>query len=260
MKSNTSKKHVRREIRAERRKERQLLKFHPEKVMDVMAMSVVHSMTRESQAAKEYKPLKALNPKQAQYLNIIKNNIITFATGPAGTGKTFVAAAYAAEQLKEGNIDKILITRPAVECGEKFGFLPGDLDEKFSPFLDPFEDVFTKRLGKSQYEYFLTHKRIEAKPLGFMRGDNFNNCIVILDEGQNTTVEQMRTFLTRIGRDCKVIIEGDLDQSDIRVLSGMQDAMRRLRDVDSVGKIEFEVDDIVRSGICRDIVLAYRNK
>lgn len=251
MKSTMHKKLQKRETRAERRKDRQRLNVDPRAFTnDEYYQPIAH-------AKQEVKPLRPLTDKQATYLQLIKNNAIVFATGCAGTGKTFVAASYAAEQLKDGNIERIIVTRPAVECGESFGFLPGELEEKYEPYVQPFRDVLDKRLGKSQVHYFMSHGRIVAKPLSFMRGSSFTDCLVIFDEAQNSTIEQMKMFLTRIGENCKFIIDGDLEQTDLRVTSGLQDAIYRLRSVANVGFVHFEDQDIVRSGMCRDIIRAY---
>jgi phosphate starvation-inducible PhoH-like protein len=210
------------------------------------------------QAKKEVKPLRALTEAQGHYLTSITNNIITFAIGPAGTGKTYISGGYASDQLKEGNVEQIIITRPGVEAGKDWGALPGELEDKFAPFFEPFMDVLNERLGKSQTEYYMKRGVIQAKPLEFMRGKTFKNAIVILDEAQNTTPEQMKLFLTRIGENCKVIIDGDIAQKDIRGKSGLEDAINRLKGIPSIRVVEFEVDDIVRSGIVRDIIEAYQ--
>lgn len=173
------------------------------------------------------------------------------------THNTFVAAAMAADMLREKKIDKIIITRPAVEAGESFGFLPGELEEKYAPYIDPFRDILNERLGKSQVEYLIKHKRIEAKPLAFMRGCTLKNCWAILDEAQNTTPSQMKLFLTRIGENCKVIVDGDTEQKDIKSYSGLADAVIRLASTKRVGIVDFSPEDIVRSGIVRDIIKAY---
>ena len=206
---------------------------------------------------KEVKPLKPRTKAQADYLHSIENNIITFGIGPAGTGKTYVSASYAAQQLKDGLVEKIIITRPVVESGESLGFLPGELAEKYQPFIEPLLDVFNERLGKSFTKYCLSHEKIHAKPMAYMRGCTFKNAIVILDEAQNTTPDQMKLFLTRIGDDCKVVIDGDLSQSDLSITSGLEDAIKRVTRIPSVGVITFGVEDIVRSGIAKQIVKAY---
>jgi len=168
-----------------------------------------------------------------------------------------VAGGYAAELLKDGEIEKIIITRPGVEAGESFGFLPGELEEKYAPYIEPFLDVLNERLGKSQVAYFRSHGRIVASPLCFMRGKTFKDCVVILDEAQNATPTQMKLFLTRIGQNCKVIVDGDITQKDILGKSGLEDAIKRLRRVPGVRVVNFEVEDIVRHGIVRDIIEAY---
>ena len=206
---------------------------------------------------KPVKPLRALTKNQHDYIQSIENNIITFGIGCAGTGKTYIAAAMAADRLLDGTIDRLVITRPGVEAGESYGFLPGELQEKYAPFIEPFVEVLNERIGKSQTAYFMKSGKIVAKPLAFMRGATFHNAMVILDEAQNTTPTQMKLFLTRIGRDCKVIIDGDIEQKDINGLSGLQDAINRLARVPQIGRVEFRINDCVRSGIVMDILRAY---
>ena len=208
----------------------------------------------------EITPITPLNPAQKHYLNSIKTNIISFGIGPAGSGKSYCAAGYAADMLRAKKIDKIILTRPAVEAGEKLGFLPGLLEEKLEPYLAPFMEIFYERLGRSFTDYLVKHKRIEAGPLAFMRGRTFSNCIAICDESQNVTPGQMLMFLTRIGANCKVIIDGDPQQQDIPGLSGLMDAVHKLRGMANVGVTDFDVNDIVRSGIVRDVLVAYAKK
>jgi phosphate starvation-inducible PhoH-like protein len=202
-------------------------------------------------------PIRPLNEAQKRYSNAIKAFTLTFATGPAGTGKTFVCAALAAQALESGEIDKIIITRPAVEAGESMGFLPGEIEEKFDPYLQPFRDVLNERLGKTFVEYLLKEGRIEAAPLAYMRGRTFKNAYVILDEAQNTTPTQMKMFLTRIGENCKIIVNGDMSQKDIPGQSGLEDAVARLSFIPSIKHVRFTTDDIVRSGLVQEIVSAY---
>lgn len=206
---------------------------------------------------KEVTPLRPLTSAQTRYLNAFESNTITFGIGPAGTGKTYVAASYAADLLKNGEIERIIITRPGVEAGESFGFLPGELEEKYAPYIEPFKDVLVERLGASFYEWAIKNKRIIASPLSFMRGKTFKDCVVILDEAQNTSPIQMKLFLTRIGQNCKMIIDGDSSQKDISGISGLDDAISRLRVIPSVGIVRFEVEDIVRHGIIKNILRAY---
>jgi phosphate starvation-inducible PhoH-like protein len=203
-------------------------------------------------------PIEAKTENQKRYINAIKHYTLTFGTGPAGVGKTWLCAALAAEALKEGHIEKIIITRPAVEAGESMGFLPGELDQKFDPFLQPFKDVLNERLGKGFVDYLTKAGRIEAAPLAYMRGRTFKNAFVILDEAQNTTPKLMEMFLTRIGVDCKVVVNGDIKQSDIRGVSGLEDAVRRCSHIPAVKHVEFTRLDVVRSGLVQEIVEAYQ--
>jgi len=203
------------------------------------------------------KPLSALTEAQGHYICSILSNIITFGIGPAGTGKSYVAVSIACEKLKAGEIDKIIITRPGVEAGESFGFLPGELEEKYAPYLDPVRSIFYERLGKSYTEYLIKTKKIEAKPLAFMRGSTFTDAFVILDEAQNTTPDQMKMFLTRIGKNVTVVIDGDVLQKDISGKSGLADAVKVLRAVNHIDVVEFNIKDVVRSGIVKDILTAY---
>lgn len=202
-------------------------------------------------------PLEPKTESQKRYLNAIKNFTLTFGLGPAGTGKTYIAGALAAQMLEDRAVEKILITRPVVEAGESLGFLPGELEEKYEPYLQPLRAVFNERLGKSSTDYFLKSGKIEPVPLAYMRGMTFKNCVVILDEAQNVTPLQMKLFLTRIGEDCTVIINGDLDQKDIPGPSGLEDAVNRISYIPSVKVIRFGMNDIVRSGLVSEIVAAY---
>lgn len=204
------------------------------------------------------KPLSAKNKSQQEYINAINTHSLTFGIGPAGTGKSYCAGALAAEALESGRIERIILTRPAVETGENLGFLPGDLDQKFSVYIDAFRDILNERLGAGTVDYCLRHGRIVAAPLAFMRGKTFNSkTFVILDEAQNTSVAQMKMFLTRIGEDCKVVINGDVQQSDIRGPNGLADAVARLSDMSDVYIHEFSRGDIVRSGLVREIIDRY---
>lgn len=203
-------------------------------------------------------PLEARTKAQKRYLCAIKSNCLTFGIGPAGTGKSYCATAMAAEALANGRIERIILTRPAVEAGEQLGHLPGDLDEKFSVYIDPFRDILNERLGKGAVEYHLRHGRVVAAPLAFMRGKTFgSDTFVILDEAQNTSIAQMKMFLTRIGEDCKVVVNGDVNQSDIRGRNGLEDAIARLRGLPGVCIHEFQREDIVRSGLVRAVIDRY---
>jgi len=205
-----------------------------------------------------FKEVQPLNFIQGAYLEAIKSNDIIFGVGAAGTGKTYIAASYAASELFHRRVDKIILTRPNVETGRGLGFLPGTLEEKYAPYLLPFDSIFSKALGKGFYEYALKNKDIEPTPLGFLRGTTFENCIVLLDEAQNCTKEEMKMILSRIGKNCKMIISGDTEQSDIDY-SGLADATNRLGRIPGVEVINFLDEDIVRSKICKQIIMAYRD-
>lgn len=204
-------------------------------------------------------PITPMNASQKRYMTAIDQFVLTIATGPAGTGKTWLAAATAAKLLEEGSIEQIIITRPAVEAGESLGFLPGEIEDKFDPYLQPFRDVLNERLGKTHTEYLIKRGTIEAAPLAYMRGRTFKKAFIILDEAQNTTPTQMKMFLTRIGEDCIVVVNGDMNQTDLRGQSGLEDAVGRLQGLDRVAIVNFSRADIVRSGLCQDIVSAYEN-
>lgn len=198
----------------------------------------------------------AINKSQEQYINKIADHTLTFCIGPAGTGKTFCAAIAAATAFKNKEADKIIITRPLVEAGEKLGFLPGDMNEKVHPYVAPFVDALSRIMGSGNVEALIENKRIVFLPLAFMRGHSWNDTFVILDEAQNVTKSQMKLFLTRIGKGTKVIVDGDISQKDIEAF-GLDDAIERLARVRGIAVHEFTNADIVRSGIVRDIIKAY---
>ena len=206
----------------------------------------------------EFREVKPLNYIQETYLNAIKTNDIVFGIGSAGTGKTYVAASYAASELFHRRVDKIILTRPNVETGRGLGFLPGTLEEKYAPYLDPFDQVFSNSLGKGFYEYALKSKAIDPRPLGFMRGATFDNAIVLVDEAQNATKTELKMLLSRIGKNTKMIISGDEEQSDI-VDTGLMDAVKRLEGIKGIEVVRFLDSDIVRSKMCKSIILAYKN-
>lgn len=205
-----------------------------------------------------FKEVEPLNFIQGEYLEAIRHNDIIFGVGSAGTGKTFIAASYAASELFHRRVSKVILTRPNVETGRGLGFLPGTLEEKYAPYLLPFDSIFTKALGKGFYEYALKNKDIEPTPLGFLRGTTFEDCIVLLDEAQNCTKEEMKMLLSRIGKNCKMIISGDTEQADIDY-SGLEDAVSRLHGISGVEIVEFLDEDIVRSKMCKQIIMAYRD-
>lgn len=205
-----------------------------------------------------FKSIKPLNDIQADYLDAIRENQVIFGIGSAGTGKTFIAASYAAEELYYKRVNKIILTRPNIETGRGLGFLPGTLEEKYAPYLLPFDAIFSKALGNGMYKCALENKTIEPTPLGFLRGSTFDNCIVLVDEAQQCTQDEMKMLLSRIGKNCKMILSGDSEQADIPD-SGLQDAVRRLRHIEDIAIVKFHDEDIVRSKMCKAIIMAYRN-
>ena len=205
-----------------------------------------------------FKEIKPLNYIQATYLEAIKNNDIIFGIGSAGTGKTFIAASYAASELFHKRVDKIILTRPNIETGRSLGHLPGTLEEKYEPYLRPFANVFQKSLGEGFYNYALEKKNIDPQPLGFMRGSSFDNSIVLIDEAQQMTKAEFKMVLSRIGKNTKIILSGDPDQTDISD-SGLQDAVSRLENLDGIEVVRFMDNDIVRSKMCKQVIIAYKN-
>jgi phosphate starvation-inducible PhoH-like protein len=204
----------------------------------------------------------SIRPKtdgQRQYADAIFNNDLTFCFGPAGTGKTYLAVAAAASLLKAGKVKRIVLARPAVEAGERLGFLPGDLQAKVNPYLRPLFDALHDMMDFEQVKRFMVNDVIEVIPLAFMRGRTLNESVIILDEAQNTTISQMLMFLTRLGHGSKMIVTGDETQIDLpdNVESGLVDAKRRLRGIKGIGLIELDKADIVRHRLVQNIVNAY---
>ena len=198
--------------------------------------------------------VKGITPNQRDYLNKIKSNTIIIAIGPAGTGKSYVSVASAAEALYNHSIKKVIVTRPAVEAGERLGFLPGDLDDKFSPYLVPVKEIFEKMLGVPSTEKYIRGGFIEAVPLAYLRGRTFDDCWVILDEAQNTTPEQMKMFVTRLGQNAKLMINGDTTQRDIYKACGLSAAISKLNGLAGIAIAELDSDDIVRSELVKGIL------
>lgn len=208
-------------------------------------------------------PRKKIEPKnetQAVYMQAIQTKDLVFGTGPAGTGKTYVAVAMAADALADKRIDKIILTRPAIEAaGERLGFLPGELDEKYAPYIEPVRQILNERLGPGFLGSALKDGKIEPLPLAFMRGRTFDNAWVILDEAQNTTPEQMKMLLTRVGQNCKVLVCGDLDQTDLSGANGLGDAVRRTKWMKNAAVVDFEIEDCVRSSFAMQVLKSYSN-
>jgi len=203
--------------------------------------------------------IKAKTPTQRTYFNAIRKNDICFAIGPAGTGKTYLAVAFAVAALKKGIVNRIILARPAVEAGESLGFLPGDLRDKIDPYLKPLYDALQDMMPPEQLQNFMEKEIIEIVPLAYMRGRTLNNAYVILDEAQNCSTIQMKMFLTRLGPNSKAIITGDITQIDLpgREKSGLVQIKNILGHVDGVEFIEFEKNDVVRHKLVKDIIEAY---
>jgi len=204
------------------------------------------------------KPFKPQTSSQKSFVSAIKSNILTFGLGPAGTGKTFCTAAMAAEAMTKGEVKQIVFTRPAVEAGPGMGFLPGKLEDKFDPYFGAFKQCLIQLLGKGVVDCAVKHNNIITEPLAYMRGKTFNDAFVVLDEAQNCTEAELKMFITRIGKSATFVINGDLEQSDIGKNSGLYKTMNRVHALSDVQIHSFDYDDIVRSGIVRDILQTFR--
>ena len=204
------------------------------------------------------RPIRPKTLGQKEYLNAIRNNAITFGVGPAGTGKTYLAVAMAVKAFKAKEVSRVL-TRPAVEAGEKLGFLPGDLQQKVDPYLRPLYDGLFDMLGAETYERLVEKQIIEVAPLAYMRGRTLDDSFIILDEAQNTTPEQMKMFLTRMGVGSKVVVTGDVTQIDLpeRTRSGLVDALHVLKQVKGIAQCYFTEKDVVRHRLVQEIIKAY---
>ena len=205
------------------------------------------------------KPIRARTPNQRILVEESKEHDLLFAIGPAGTGKTYTAIAIAVKALKNREIKRIILSRPAVEAGERLGFLPGDLKEKIDPYLQPLYDALLDMIPAKKLEEFIKDGTIQIAPLAFMRGRTLSNAFVILDEAQNTTINQLKMFLTRMGMNAKFVITGDVTQIDLpdHQQSGLLLAMRLLKDIEGISMVKFDNRDIVRHRLVRDIVNAY---
>jgi phosphate starvation-inducible PhoH-like protein len=197
--------------------------------------------------------------KQTDYINMLYEHEVVFAIGPAGTGKTYIAVAVAVAMFVAGKVDRIVLTRPAVEAGEKLGYLPGDLKEKIDPYLRPLYDAMHDMLPGEKVNEYMANNVIEIAPLAYMRGRTLSNAFVILDEAQNTTPTQMKMFLTRLGENSRMVITGDLSQTDLpsNITSGLKEAAQRLSDVEGIGFLRFSDADVVRHPLVAAIIRAY---
>ena len=226
-----------------------ILEINPQDQMDLFFQTKKRKISPRTQNQKDY--FKLLNSKD-----------IVFAYGPAGTGKTFLAVAKAVASLQQGLVKKIILSRPAVEAGEKLGFLPGDLKEKVDPFLRPIYDALYEMMPYDQVEKKLANNIIEIAPIAFMRGRTLEDCFIILDEAQNTTKIQMKMFLTRLGKNSKMVVVGDNTQIDLisKNDSGLIDASKKLKNIQDIGFIELDQRDVIRHEVVRKIINAYEQK
>ncbi len=204
--------------------------------------------------------IKAQTANQRKLVELMKTNDMVFAIGPAGTGKTYTGVALAVKALKEKQVRKIILTRPAVEAGENLGFLPGDLKEKLDPYMQPLYDALRDMISPEKLENYLETGIIQIAPMAFMRGRTLDNAFVILDEAQNTTHAQMKMFLTRMGRNAKFMLTGDPGQIDLprRVISGLKEALLILKDVEGIGVVYLDDKDVIRHRLVKSIIAAYK--
>ena len=205
------------------------------------------------------KPIVARTENQQKLVKAFDENDLVFATGPAGSGKTFVAIALAVKALKNKQVRKIILSRPAVEAGEKLGFLPGEMKDKLDPYLQPLYDALQDMIPAVKLKEYMENNVIQIAPLAFMRGRTLNDAVIILDEAQNTTTHHIKMFLTRLGMNAKMIVTGDMTQIDLpaSTISGLKEAMNILKDVEGIGRVEFTKKDIVRHKLVQRIVEAY---
>ncbi len=203
-------------------------------------------------------PIRPLNPTQSDYLDALKTSPQVVVLGPAGTGKTWIAATYAADLYRQRRIDKIILTRPNVPCGRSLGYFPGTMEEKFAPWAEPVIQAIKERIGAGAYDIALKNGDIELVPFEVMRGRSWKSAFILLDEAQNATPAEMKTFLTRIGEDSTIVINGDVSQCDLRESSGLRTVVHLIKSqMLPVPVIEFTLNDIVRSGICEMWVRAF---
>lgn len=205
------------------------------------------------------KPITARTPTQKKFMAAYEKNDLIFSIGPAGSGKTYIAIATAVRALKNKEVKKIVLSRPAVEAGEKLGFLPGDMKEKIDPYLQPLYDALQDMIPGAKLKEYMENGIIQIAPLAFMRGRTLSDAFIILDEAQNTTTQQIKMFLTRMGEHSKIVVTGDMTQIDLpaRERSGLGEALRVLKNIDGVAKIEFNAKDIIRHKLVQKIVEAY---
>ena len=242
------------------------IKVHTPDVVSALKMAKAGNLEAfiamyEEEIMKDHhgRAIRIKNVGQKKYIDAVKTHDVIFGVGPAGTGKTFLAVVMAVAALKKGEVQKIILTRPAVEAGESLGFLPGDLKEKVDPYLRPVYDALYQIFGMDHTNRLMERGVIEIAPLAYMRGRTLDDAFVILDEAQNTTPEQMKMFLTRLGENVTVIVNGDITQCDLPsgVRSGLSDALARFEEDEMIGIVRFTTDDCVRSALCQRTLKAY---
>jgi len=236
-----------------------------DKIMETRSMKILEIDSEENMNLFFQTKKRKIMPRsqnQKNYFQLLNSKDIVFAYGPAGTGKTFLAVAKAVASLQQGLVKKIILSRPAVEAGEKLGFLPGDLKEKVDPFLRPIYDALYEMMPYDQVEKKIANNTIEIAPIAFMRGRTLEDCYIILDEAQNTTKIQMKMFLTRLGKNSKMVVVGDNTQIDLisKNESGLIEASIKLKKIDDIGFIELDQRDVIRHEVVRKIINAYEDK
>jgi len=236
-----------------------------DKIMETRSMKILEIDSEENMNLFFQTKKRKIMPRsqnQKNYFQLLNSKDIVFAYGPAGTGKTFLAVAKAVASLQQGLVKKIILSRPAVEAGEKLGFLPGDLKEKVDPFLRPIYDALYEMMPYDQVEKKIANNTIEIAPIAFMRGRTLEDCYIILDEAQNTTKIQMKMFLTRLGKNSKMVVVGDNTQIDLisKNESGLIEASIKLKNIDDIGFIELDQRDVIRHEVVRKIINAYEDK
>ena len=241
------------------------LDIDEDKIMETRSMKILEIDSEENMNLFFQTKKRKILPRsqnQKNYFQLLNSKDIVFAYGPAGTGKTFLAVAKAVASLQQGLVKKIILSRPAVEAGEKLGFLPGDLKEKVDPFLRPIYDALYEMMPYDQVEKKIANNTIEIAPIAFMRGRTLEDCYIILDEAQNTTKIQMKMFLTRLGKNSKMVVVGDNTQIDLisKNESGLIEASIKLKNIDDIGFIELDQRDVIRHEVVRKIINAYEDK
>lgn len=238
---------------------RQVVNYLSEQVKDGGVATVTGFSPDTICVTPKGRPIKSKTSGQSKYIEALKKYDVVFAVGPAGTGKTFLAVAKAVDAFRKHEVDRIILTRPAVEAGEKLGFLPGDLQMKVDPYMRPLYDALHELMGAETYQRHMERGLIEVSPLAYMRGRTLDNAFIILDEAQNTTPEQMKMFLTRMGFNSKVVVTGDITQVDLPTgqKSGLMEARKVLRHLDELTFIDLDARDVVRNGMVQQIIRAY---